>query len=64
MSITNINEATKYPSDKIKEALDIVAPIETKTVGIKKVNHARSLGKFKTQSQIICQTKEKYEHHT
>ena len=38
MSITNINEATKYPSDKIKEALDIVAPIETKTVGIKKVN--------------------------
>ena len=38
MSTTYINEATKYLSDKIKEALDIVAPIETKTVGVKKVN--------------------------
>ena len=38
MSITDINKATKYLSDKIKEVLDIVAPIETKTVRIKKVN--------------------------
>ena len=36
MSKTDVNEATKYLSDKIKEALDIVVPIETKTVGVKK----------------------------
>ena len=35
MSNTDIDEATKYLSDKIKEALYIVAPIETKTVGLK-----------------------------
>ena len=38
MSKTDINEAMKYLSDKIKETLDIVAAIETKTVGVKKVN--------------------------
>ena len=38
METMTLNDATSHLSDKIKEALDIVAPIETKTIGKKPIN--------------------------
>ena len=38
MEAMNLENATSYLSEKIKEALDIVAPVETKVLGKKPVN--------------------------
>ena len=38
MESMNLEESTNHLSDKIKEALDIVAPVETKIQGKKTIN--------------------------
>ena len=38
MESMNLEESTNHLSDKIKEALDIVAPVETKIQGKKPIN--------------------------
>ena len=57
MEAMNLENATSYLSEKIKEALDIVAPVETKVLGKKPVNLWTTAGlkvSLKNSNNLLC----------